>query len=126
MERITPKSEMRDVQPFCKEPNCPNDGQHKVLGEWYCNFHFTHPQPSHGSFEDFMHEAKELLEGRASEKGYNESKNGNELMDFTTKFFPGHSSGEVIYKLIRYSRKRNKEDLLKAAAWIYLIWRHEQ
>jgi hypothetical protein len=107
---------------------CGNAGQHKIVGEWFCNFHSSQAfQTQHGSFEEFMEEARELVLGRAKEKGYNDKgEDKNDLMAFTNQFFPGHAYGEVVYKLIRYQRKKNKEDLLKAAAWIYLIWKNDQ
>lgn len=39
---------------------------------------------------------------------------------------PGHPVGEGIYKLVRYSKKRNPEDLAKLAAWAFLMWRHHK
>ena len=76
-------------------------------------------------FDEFAAGVRELVEGKAREKGYNEGgPERNDLMEFTNKFFPGHAGGEV---LISYSLREEKEqeDLLKAAAWIYLIWRYD-
>jgi len=36
-----------------------------------------------------------------------------------------HALGEIVYKARRYAAKRNVEDVLKIAAWAYLIWKHE-
>lgn len=36
VDRITPKIEPREIEPFCSVKGCNNDGMHKVLGEWYC------------------------------------------------------------------------------------------
>jgi hypothetical protein len=126
VEKITPKVEMRDVQPFCEFPHCNNDGAHKILGKWYCFDHIVPTPKSVDSFDEFIAGARELVEGRAKEKGYNESGSGrNDLMEFTNKFFPGHAGGEIVYKAIRYGRKHDKTDLLKIAAWAYLLWRYD-
>ena len=80
-------------------------------------------------FDSFAKQVRDLVEGKAREKGYNQtSADGpNELFSFVRgNFGLGHSAGEVIYKVVRYSRKKNKEDLLKAAAWLYLIWRFDE
>ena len=130
MERITQKNDFPTMEPMpvCSVDTCGNDGMHKIVGQWFCNFHATSVfQVKHESFEDFMEQARELVMDRAKEKGYNDKgEDKNELMSFTNQFFPGHPYGEVLYKLIRYQRKKNKEDLLKAAAWIYLIWKNDQ
>jgi hypothetical protein len=74
-----------------------------------------------------MSGARELVEGKAIAKGYNEGgTEKNDLMEFTNKFFPGHAGGEIVYKAIRYGRKKDKADLLKIAAWAYLLWRYDQ
>lgn len=80
------------------------------------------------SFSAFSTAVRVLVEGKAASKGYNQSgaDGGNDLMEFTTKFFPGHAGGEIVYKAIRYSRHKQKEDLLKIAAWAYLIWRYDE
>jgi hypothetical protein len=119
----------REIEPFCSVSGCNNDGQHKVMNEWVCSFHlnFPHTQAAHDSFEEFMNEARELIDSRAKEKGYNEgSSEKNDLMEFTNKFFPGHAGGEIVYKAIRYGRKGDKTDLLKIAAWAYLLWRYDE
>ena len=35
---------------------------------------------------------------------------------------PGHALGEMIFKIRRYAARRDPEDLLKIAAWAYLVW----
>ena len=34
----------------------------------------------------------------------------------------GHALGEITYKVIRYAKRRDPNDLLKIAAWAFLIW----
>lgn len=39
---------------------------------------------------------------------------------------PGHTLGEITYKTIRYAKRRDPNDLLKVAAWAYLVWRFDR
>jgi hypothetical protein len=124
VEKIT----MREIQPFCSAPGCNNDGVSKQFGDWLCSFHSNPPGPQHAhdSFDDFMDGARELIDAKAKAKGYNEGGDDrNDLMEFTNRFFPGHAGGEIVYKAIRYGRKKDKTDLLKIAAWAYLLWRYD-
>jgi len=121
---------MTETTLFCSEVKCNRD---RTVGSDYCILHANQqhatPAPIKGpsSFDLFAEGVKELIEGKAREKGYNESGEGkNDLMDFTNKFFPGHAGGEIVYKAIRYGRKRDKADLLKIAAWAYLLWKHDR
>ena len=77
------------------------------------------------TFDEFTAALDGILGGTAEGKGYNAGgPNGaNELSDFVEQHCPGHALGEVIYKAVRFQRKRNPEDLLKIAAWAYLQWR---
>jgi len=79
-------------------------------------------------FERFISGVADLVNRNAAKKGYNDTgaEGKNDLFDFCNKFFPGHSLGEIVYKAVRYSKKRNKEDLLKIAAWAYLEWLHDK
>ena len=80
------------------------------------------------SFDTFSLEVRKLLEGTAESKGYNnQSADGpNELYSLISSFAgPNHALGEIIYKAIRYSKKKDKNDLLKIAAWSYLVWRFD-
>lgn len=113
---------------FCIETGCNRD---RVPGSDLCVLHrnkTTTPEvPIATSFDEFMSGARELVEGKAIAKGYNEGgTEKNDLMEFTNKFFPGHAGGEIVYKAIRYGRKKDKADLLKIAAWAYLLWRYDQ
>jgi len=79
----------------------------------------------HNLLDEFFAEVRKLVDSKARDKGYNESgANGNNpLLDFTEQFFPGHAGGEIVYKLVRYQAKGNLEDLFKAAAWSYLLYK---
>lgn len=81
-------------------------------------------------FREFTDEVRKLLESAASKKGYNQTgANGpNELYTFINNMNngPGHPAGEIIYKIQRYMNLKDKNDLLKIAAWAYLIWRFDE
>ena len=82
------------------------------------------------TFEVFAAEVEQLLGGTAGGKGYSDKgpDGPNQLYEFVHSATGdhGHAAGEIIYKVVRYMRKRNPEDLLKAAAWAFLIWRHHE
>jgi len=80
------------------------------------------------TFGSFIIRVRESLDRNAAKKGYNDSgaEGHNELYDFCNHFFPGHALGEIVHKCVRYSKKRNKEDLIKIAAWAYLEWLHDK
>ena len=82
----------------------------------------------HNLLDEFFAEVRALVEGKAREKGYNESgaSGANPLMDFTERFFKGHAAGEIVYKMVRYESKGNVEDLFKAAAWAYLLFKQSR
>lgn len=112
------------AKPFCIMPGCNNDALDDRI---YCADHIRDAPDADPSFYEFMAEVRVLIESKAEDKGYNESgSDSNPLMEFDLKFFPGHAAGEVLYKLVRYQAKRDKTDLTKAAAWLYLIWRHDK
>lgn len=78
------------------------------------------------NWETFVKETRELLEPTASGKGYNSTgvDGKNELFEFVSGIAgPGHALGEIVYKAVRYKNKHQEDDLLKIAAWAYLIWR---
>lgn len=77
-------------------------------------------------FDDFCVQVRELLSNTAKAKGYNTTgpEGPNMLFEFNARYFPGHALGEVIYKCVRYSEKKNLEDVLKAAAWLFLVWKN--
>lgn len=82
-----------------------------------------------GSFEEnleyFQNEVSKILLKTAQEKGYGtEEEGGRELYDFIHDNFnrDGHALGEIVYKAIRYRKKGEMEDLIKIAAWAFLIY----
>lgn len=80
------------------------------------------------TFDQFTAAVRASMEGTASDKGYNLTgvDGPNALYDFVhdTVGGDGHAIGEIIYKAKRYARKGNPEDLVKAAAWAYLVLKH--
>lgn len=72
---------------------------------------------------EFLSQVVKILTSKAKEKGYSDgdvSVYKNELMEFTSKNFPGHALGEIVYKAIRYRNKHELQDLVKIAAWAAL------
>jgi len=79
-------------------------------------------------FDEFVKEMRELLDGTAHTKGYNSTgvDGHNQLYSFIQSYVgPGHAIGEIIYKAVRYLRKKDKRDIIKVAAWAYLVWRYD-
>ena len=80
------------------------------------------------TFQQFTEQVAALLDGTAAGKGY--SKTGvdgpNQLYEFVQTMVEGHDHalGEIVYKAKRFSAKGNEEDILKIAAWAWLIWKH--
>ena len=79
------------------------------------------------TFQKFTGEVEQLLGGTASGKGYAAGgPNGpNPLYEFVQGLSnsSAHGLGEIVYKAQRYSSKHNQEDVLKIAAWAFLVWR---
>ena len=79
------------------------------------------------TYEDFCKEVEALLNYAASDKGYNRTgvDGENALYDFVNSIVGEnkHALGEIIYKVRRYASKRDPKDVLKIAAWAFLIWR---
>lgn len=77
------------------------------------------------TFDTFSQEIHSLLDATAKSKGYNDTgaDGDNQLFSFCQKMGLGHAEGEIVYKVVRYHKKRNPEDLLKIAAWAFLLWR---
>lgn len=85
------------------------------------------PKPEKTGFDEFLQIVRDAVEKNAKEKGYNETgiSGKNELYEFingTVGPNDAHALGEIIYKAIRFSKKRDKADLVKIAAWAYLIY----
>lgn len=72
-----------------------------------------------------FHEAIDgILLGQATSKGYHsKGHNGRQLYDFVHDLASnGHALGEIVYKAIRYNRRKDRTDLVKIAAWAFLIY----
>lgn len=80
------------------------------------------------TFDAFCDSVGGLLNGTAEGKGYNRTgaDGPNDLYTFIQEMNgnAGHAAGEIVYKVRRYMAKGNPEDILKVAAWAYLIWKH--
>lgn len=80
------------------------------------------------TFQQFMEDVKGLCENRAREKRYSQTgvDGQNHLYEFVQDLSGGHQHalGEIVYKVKRFAAKGNDEDILKVAAWAYLIWKH--
>lgn len=67
----------------------------------------------------FITAIRPLVLTLASEKGYK----GRVLFDSVAEEFGlGHAFGEIRYKTLRYYNKNDPSDLLKGAAWFFLLW----
>lgn len=75
------------------------------------------------TFSAFMKEVGAQLGEGAAGKGYNAGgpDSVNHLFHVSGV---EHACGELIYKAIRFRKRRQKEDMLKAAAWAFLAWKH--
>lgn len=84
----------------------------------------TPKPPLEIDLDRWFKQIKTLVFGKAKAKGYadNTEGDGRELLDFVNKHCAGHTEGEIIYKVIRWGKKRDPEDLLKVAAWAFLAW----
>ena len=82
------------------------------------------------TYQEFTAAVEELLSSSASIKGYSTAgaDGRNELYEFIQTMSGGHQHalGEIVYKAKRYAAKGNSEDVLKIAAWAYLVWKHHE
>jgi hypothetical protein len=82
------------------------------------------------TFDQFISEVRGLLEPTASGKGYNSTgvDGPNDLYAFVQTMSGGHQHalGEIVYKARRYAAKGNREDVLKIAAWAFLVLKHAE
>lgn len=78
------------------------------------------------AFDDFTAEMKRKVIGQAKEKGYitGNEDSGRNLYDFIDRYIGnhGHAIGEIIYKAVRFSRRKDPQDIVKVAAWAFLVW----
>lgn len=73
----------------------------------------------------FIDEVQRMLQGEAENKGYSQDAGNIELTDFVHQCTgDGHAIGEIIYKAVRYTSRPDKKDLVKIAAWAFLIWKN--
>ncbi len=90
----------------------------------------TGGMPFQSAFGHFISEINRILSSKATQKGYNDAgpDADNRLYLFVRDFVSGtehdHALGEIIYKVVRFVKKRDPEDLLKIAAWAYLVYRY--
>jgi hypothetical protein len=70
------------------------------------------------SIQEFQNKVRIMLLGQALHKGYRL----RDLDDFMNLYFRDHALGEIVYKAIRYQRLKNQEDLVKIAAWAFLLY----
>jgi hypothetical protein len=78
------------------------------------------------SIQEFNAQVVSALNGKAESKGYSAGgdSGGRPMLD-AVALIAGegtHPAGEIAYKLARYKAKRNPEDLVKVAAWAFLMW----
>ncbi len=81
------------------------------------------------TFDQFVSDVRALLEPTASGKGYSTTgvDGHNALYEFVQSFAGSHhAEGEIVYKVKRFAAKGNIEDILKAAAWAFLIYKHHE
>lgn len=81
------------------------------------------------TFDAFMEAVERQLTHTAAGKGYSSGgpDGQNQLYEFIETMNGGqqHALGEIIYKARRYAAKGNLEDVIKIAAWAFLIYKHE-
>jgi len=58
---------------------------------------------------------------KAAEKGYDDF--GGACFKMTTGL---HALGEIWHKVVRFIRKKDPEDLMKIASWVYVYWCYER
>lgn len=86
------------------------------------------PEDPRPTFDQFVAKFRALLEPTASDKGYSTTgvDDPNQLYNFVQSFAGNHHAlGEIVYKAKRYAAKGNVEDVLKIAAWAFLVWKHD-
>ena len=81
------------------------------------------------TFDEFTAQVRGLLEPTAQGKGYSTTgvDSQNDLYEFVQGVAgEGHALGEIIYKVKRYAAKSDPEDLVKVAAWAFLVLKYRQ
>ena len=81
-----------------------------------------------GEFDSFCAAVYVLLSRTAAQKNYNRTGTDgpNPLYEFVRDMTgsDAHALGEIVYKAKRFSAKHDIEDILKIAAWAFLIWKY--
>tara|TARA_R100000656_G_scaffold123608_1_gene100391 strand:+ start:349 stop:624 length:276 start_codon:yes stop_codon:yes gene_type:complete len=84
-------------------------------------------------FDVFSKDVEELLSKTAESKGYLKAgipEDTNNLYTMIQQALcrggHGHALGEIVMKTVRYAERGDKTELLKVAAWAYLIWQHHE
>ena len=74
------------------------------------------------SWNNFMKLVSDKVGDQAHDKGYRigDADTGEDLLKVTGD---DHAIGEIIYKAVRFRAKKNQDDLVKIAAWAFLLWR---
>ena len=86
------------------------------------NFKDPFPEADCDPFQTFCSSVQLLVTKVAESKGYRGIS--IEPSRFIQQHFGnGHMVGEIILKLVRYQRRGDQEDLLKAAGWLFILWR---
>ena len=70
------------------------------------------------ALKEFQAKMDIMLTGTALAKGYNLRDMDKFMSD---NFGDNHALGEIIYKAIRFKRKKDVDDLVKIASWAFLI-----
>ena len=82
------------------------------------------------TFDEFTRAVHDQLAGTALSKGYNREgpDSDNALYQFVQDMVAGdgHPLGEIIYKARRYAARRDPIDMVKIAAWAFLVLKHRQ
>ena len=85
------------------------------------------------SFDQFSTEVAQLLSTTAESKGYLKAGVPEDTNNLYTMIQHGlcqgghgHALGEIVMKTVRYAERGDKTELLKMAAWAYLIWNHHE
>lgn len=91
----------------------------------YSDLHW--PIEYHQNFEEALKEfhksLDEILLFAAKTKGYHgAATDGRKLFDEAHTENYGHPIGEIKYKLRRFQSTRDPIDIVKVAAWAFLIW----
>lgn len=84
------------------------------------------------SLRDFQNEVTDVLTGTARGKGYAKDGDGGRAFYDAVALVSddnndSHAKGEITYKVKRYGSKKDPKDLIKIAAWAFLLWdRHHR